>query len=686
MKKLLTLCFFLVFFTKQNYLLAQEKIPIKFGKVTVQDFDVKPPSTDSAANAIIIADWGNSEFVSNPNELSIGMEFSRKTRIKIVNKNGLNAATHSVFLFSTGTGNTSEKLESLKAATYNLEDGKVVETKLESSSVFTENANKNLIIKKFTFPAVKEGSIVEYSYIIRSGFSTNLRPWVFQGEYPCLWSEYNASIPEFYKYVTLAQGYQPFLINTVDQSSVNFSFTVKTQTAVTSNTLTAPATSFQPVNISGSCDNHRWVMKNVPGLKVEPFTTTLMNHIAKIEFQLTMIQYPRAIPTFYMNDWKKVAEQMNQSEKFGELINRSNGWLDDNLKEIVGDAGSQLEKARKIFQYLRDNITKKTGFGVYAPTTLREVWKNKAGTEAEINLLLIAMLRNEKIESFPIILGTRNLGFTNELYPLMGRYNYLIVKAVIDGQIIYLDASHPRIGFGKLPLECYNGHAREVTKESLFPVYFYADSVKEYSVTNNFIMNDEKGRLVGSTTQRMGYYSSLMLRNELATKNIEDYKKPIRAALPENVEASNFEIDSIKSYDDPITVRYDTKYKGFGEDDIVYFNPLMEHIVKTNPFSAAQRFYPVEMPYTKEDIYVLNMEIPKGYIVDETPKSTRLLLNENEGMFEYIVKKDAQNIQLRMKLMINKANFKNEDYETLRDFYSFIVKKQAEQIVFKKVK
>ncbi|HEX3023622.1 MAG TPA: hypothetical protein VHP12_00300 [Chitinophagaceae bacterium] len=101
---------------------------------------------------------------------------------------------------------------------------------------------------------------------------------------------------------------------------------------------------------------------------------------------------------------------------------------------------------------------------------------------------------------------------------------------------------------------------------------------------------------------------------------------------------------------------------------------------------AAQRFYPVEMPFTQNQTYTLIMEIPKGYVVDELPKSTRLTLNGEDGMFEYIILKDAENIQMRVSLKINKANFTNEDYETLRDFYAFIFKKQSEQIVFKKVK
>lgn len=55
-------------------------------------------------------------------------------------------------------------------------------------------------------------------------------------------------------------------------------------------------------------------------------------------------------------------------------------------------------------------------------------------------------------------------------------------------------------------------------------------------------------------------------------------------------------------------------------------------------------------------------------------------------MFEYIISNDGKRIQLRSKIVLEKANFTPDDYENLRNFYGFIVKKHAEQIVFKKIK
>lgn len=106
---------------------------------------------------------------------------------------------------------------------------------------------------------------------------------------------------------------------------------------------------------------------------------------------------------------------------------------------------------------------------------------------------------------------------------------------------------------------------------------------------------------------------------------------------------------------------------------------------KTNPFTALTRNYPVEMPFKLDELIVLNMEVPAGYKVDELPKSVKLSLNDTEGMFEYIVTSDGKMIQLKCSIQLNKANFEPEDYETLRDFFAYIVKKESEQFVFKKL-
>jgi hypothetical protein len=149
---------------------------------------------------------------------------------------------------------------------------------------------------------------------------------------------------------------------------------------------------------------------------------------------------------------------------------------------------------------------------------------------------------------------------------------------------------------------------------------------------------------------------------------------------------SNLEIDSLNRPDDPLQVGYDLDIHPDSSSDLFYFNPMLDEGYKTNPFESADRKYPVEMPYVRDETYTLTMDIPEGYMVDELPKPSKVLFNDGEGYFEYLIVKSEGNIQFRSRLKLNKASFKPEDYSSLREFFGFIVKKESEQIVFKKKK
>ena len=164
---------------------SQEKLNIKFGKITSADFVVNSPLIDSNTNAIVLADIGSTEFSGN-NKNWFSLDFRRHKRIKILNNKGFDAANLSIYLYSDGSD--VEKLQEIKAQTYNLENNSVVVTKLSTKDIFEEKVKKNLVKKKFTFPAVKAGSIIEVEYMIKSDFLFNLQPWSFQGDYPCLCS------------------------------------------------------------------------------------------------------------------------------------------------------------------------------------------------------------------------------------------------------------------------------------------------------------------------------------------------------------------------------------------------------------------------------------------------------------------------------------------------------------------
>jgi hypothetical protein len=299
--------------------------------------------------------------------------------VRLLNKNGFDVATQEVELYSDGEN--EERLNDLKAVTYNLENGTVVETKLDTKSgVFKDKIDKNIVVKKFTFPNIKEGSIIEFQYTITSDYLRNLQPWAFQGDYPVLWSEYNLVLPSFFNYVFLAQGYEKFYIQDKKDYRDNFSIVQSRGTEAA-----------EHLSLTAGVTNYRWVIKDAPALKDESYVSTLRNHVEKIEFELTAQSDPLE-PHEYLSSWPQVTNDMLNEDDFGLPLVKDNGWLSDVVKPAVEGTSTQLEKAKKIYAYVRDNFTCTDYSAKYLRQPLKTVLKTKSGSVAEINLLLTAMM------------------------------------------------------------------------------------------------------------------------------------------------------------------------------------------------------------------------------------------------------------------------------------------------------
>jgi hypothetical protein len=649
---------------------AQDKLKAKFGNVSPEDFAPTAYAIDSSASAIVIADVGSTEIVGN-SKGGFSLIFKNYRRARVMNKNGYDIADVQIELYTSG--DNEEELQNLKAVTYNLENGKVVETKLDiKGSVFKDKINKSLVIKKFTFPNLKDGSIIEYEYKIQSDFIFNLQPWTFQSDYPHLWSEYRVGMPEFYRYVILTQGSQTYAIN--DRKSRNENFRL-------SETRTADQT--EHASFSSVVTDYRWVMTNVPPLKEENYTSTIRNHISKIEFQLASIG-PPFVYHAVMSTWPGVTKSLLEDENFGNQLSKDNGWLNDAINAATPKTAAPMEKAKNIFAWVRDNFTCTNHSRRSIDQPLKNILKSKNGNVAEINLLLTAMLRKADLSADPVLIGTRSHGFTHAVYPLMDRFNYVIARVAIDGQYYFLDASEPRMGFNKLDYQCYNGHARVVNSDAT-PIEMEADSLKESSITTIFIIN-ENGRSIGSFQQVPGYYESHNIREKYKESGISAVMKDYKKAFGSEITVSKEQVDSLNIYEEPVGVFFDFDLNT-DKQDILYVNPMFGEGHKENPFKSAKRNYPVEMPFTVDEVYNLQMEIPEGYVIDEIPKSTVVKFNEEgDASFEYRVSVSGSSILLRSRVQIKHTFFLPDEYESLREFFNLIVKKHNEQIVFKKKK
>ncbi|HVM88832.1 MAG TPA: DUF3858 domain-containing protein [Puia sp.] len=673
--KLIAFCIVISFSSSiraQPKLIPQSKLNSKFGEIKPEDFDPKSPAIDSGSNAVVLLDLGSTDFEGNTNGY-FSLIFTLHERIFIKSRNAFDEATIKVPLYQ-GASQYADQFNDLEASTFNLENGRIVETKLDKNSIFKEKYNKEYVSLKFSLPNIKEGCIIEYKYTIKTPFNRNdIRTWYFQSENPVLWSEYRVTIPPIYNYATIRQGYVPFAIDTT--GSFFKSYTIIEAGDASS--------SSEVYRLSGDSRWAWWAAKDVPAFKADSYISSSKNYISKIKFQLISIKYSESHIVPVVKDWITTVDDLLKDEDFGKYLFDGTSWCHDDLKKICAGADG-LIKAKRIFEYIRDNFTCTDDDAKYLSQSLKKTYQSKKGNVADINLLLTAILSDQGFEVHPVILSTKDNGKAQEASAFLYQYNYVISRVKINDVYYLLDASVNRMGFGKLSENCYNGSGRLIDKMP-YLIPLSPDSLSETKSTLIFISNDQDSHtLIGSATSSLGYFESINVRNKIAKEKLENFNKEELKSFPSDFEMSNVVIDSLNIYDEPVAIKNEFKFKF--DEDIVYFNPMLNEEKKINPFAAEKRTYPVEMPYKTNEVYIFNMGVPDGYKIDEIPKSARITLNGEEGMFEYLIVSSGSMIQFRAKLSINKTTFMPEDYQTLRDFYSYVVKKEAEQIVFKKIK
>jgi len=125
---------------------------VKFGDIKPEDFTKDYSYLDSAAEAVYLYEAGSSKHEGN-NLGWFSVVYKVHRRILLRNKNSFDdLSTVKINLYESGTA--KEKVEDLQAATYNLEDGKVVQTKLDKNSVFKDKDglyHKQPFLPTYTF-------------------------------------------------------------------------------------------------------------------------------------------------------------------------------------------------------------------------------------------------------------------------------------------------------------------------------------------------------------------------------------------------------------------------------------------------------------------------------------------------------------------------------------------------------
>ncbi len=671
LKKSLIVLFVLFLFSKAN---AQE---FKLGKVSVAELQEKEHPKDPSAVAAILFKKGETRFEYTEND-GFTMLTEVKTRIKIYKKEGYDCANQEVRYYLSGK--YTENVYITDAVTYNLVDGKIEKTKLKSDGQFDEKINKYWGQKKITMPNVKEGSVIEFEYTIKSPMIGSLRDWNFQTSIPVNYSEYKTFVPEYYIYKPNQKGFV-FPKVTVEKIRKTTTYTSRGPNAVGVITTDHHYASEEKLEYEET--QTTYLAENLPAMKEEGYINNIDNYTSSISNELSMTKYRNEPLKPYSRDWESVTKTIYNFEDFGPELNKT-GYFEEDLKSVIAGLTSQEEKITALLNYVKTAVKWNGNYGYFCRDGVKKAYKDKSGNIAEINLMLTAMLRYAGLNANPVLVSTRSNGIA--AFPNVTAFNYVIAAVENENNLILLDASDKFTSPNVLPFRTLNWMGRLIRKDGTSSEI---DLMPKSASNNTVMMNysiSENGVVSGKLRRQRTDYLAMNFRNEYENVKEESYLEKLEN---ENKKIEISEYSRIKDKDIKLPVVETFSFSGTNLSENIagkiYLNPMLFFTKEQNPFKQETREYPVDYGFPFSDKYVINIKIPDGYKIETLPASAAITMEENLGSFKYTVNNSENTILITITQQINASIISAEYYSMLKEFYQGIVKKETEKIVLIKI-
>lgn len=661
-KKLLLLL--LVFGTANCKLYSQKH---DLGKVTKTELLEKRNPNDTTAAATILFKKAKTTFkyVDGKGFLSMTDFF---IKVKIYKKEGFDWANFEIPYYVGYETLEKESITINSAFTYNLEDDKIVKEKVTSEGKFKERINEFWESKSITFPNVKEGSIIELRYQLKSENISELPDFQYQYKIPVNYAEYVSEIPEFYLYKGIKAG---FVELNVDQKIENASQAINNSTA-------AGTTKYLEYRQIKS----EYKAENIPALIEEEYVNNINNYYGKLSHELMTIRYPDEQPKQMATTWENVAKTIYLEKKFGDELAKYNYYLND-LERIIANVDSQKERMDKVFLHVKNTLNWNGRNGYFAKDGVEEAYKNKVGNAAEVNLILVSMLKMAGIEAMPVLISTRSNGIA--LFPNRSQFNFVIAKAEIDGKSYLMDATNKNSTVNVLPIRDLNWEGRAINSGGQSVAVDLMPKDNSVRIVNVLCGIDKEGQVKGKLKEQYAQYQALFFKDKYGDNALENFVEKTEAKYG-RMAINNCVVTNPKDQQ-TVSVNYDFESSNLVDviGDKMYFSPLLFFAVNENPFKSSKREYPVDFMFPNEEKYLINIELPDGYVVESLPKSVSIPMSDNLMSFKYLVANNGNKIQFSLSVSTNSALIPAEYYEELKTVYTEIVKKETEKIVLKKV-
>jgi hypothetical protein len=511
-------------------------------------------------------------------------------------------------------------------------------------------------------PNVKVGSVIEYKYTDTKKSIASLDDWYFQDDIPTRISMYKILVPSLFRFVNQAMAYQQ-----LEQKSKTVPESVLYKNDI----------------LRYNSTEKTYILRNVPALRTEPYMDAAKDYLQKVIFQLSQIDYGNGQVEDLRNTWPKLSKNLLEDEDFGGQIKRNiphTKSLDDSLKLVNGD----YNKMALVHDYVRRNMNWNGKESIYSIDGIKSAWDKKTGSNGELNLILINLLRDAGLKAYPLLVSTKDNGMVNTLYPFLNQFNNTMTCVFIGDKRYVLNAADKYNPAYLVPYDVLDNEA------------FLVDDVKGGWITLTGEKNTwrnvvsylgeitEDGLLKGNAT----VYSFDYCKNPRVKKwqgdkeSFKDYFTGNYGGIKlENMEVTNSDKDSL-----PLQQKVSFSMPVNSSGEYSYFGVNLFQDLDKNPFLADRRITDVDFSFPQDYTLTGKIFIPEGYEFDVLPKNIMMIMPDSSIVLRRIFQPSDGSVDFRIKLDFKKSSYLATDYSELQEFYKKLITTLNEQVVIKKKK
>nr|WP_315157380.1 hypothetical protein [uncultured Flavobacterium sp.] len=639
----------------------------QLGKVTLEELQERQHPKDSSAVAAVLFKKARTYFTYKVDKGFVA-NHEIQYRIKIYKKEGLKRATFEMPYYVNYEELAPDEIKFSDAITYNLEQNKIIKTKLTNEGRFFQQVDKNWKKASITLPSVKEGSVIEFKCIHKSDNIFKFPDMLLQYDIPLNGFEYTTQIPEVYIYKSILTGFN----EVITTSEIKFG----------SNTYEGELR--QTAHLSYKQINTKYSAYNIPAFYRESFIDNSDNYTSKIQQELERVRYIDKPDKDYSITWEGVSKTIFKEKEFGAELLKGK-YFASYVSNCVEGKTTQTEKMEAVFKHVQEKMNWNKTFGVYVDKGVEKAYETSTGNVAEINFILINMLNLLGLQANPVLVSTIEHGVP--VFPGRSGFNYVIVSVVADGKNYLLDAANKFTIPNVYPLPLVNWSGRMVQSDGNSTEVKLTETVLSKSIFGINVRIDANGVLKGTYKNQKTDFEALAFREKnvnLTTEaHIEKIESQHNGLTISDYSITNLKTDLSKPLMESYSFEIEHSFDVIG--DKMYLNPLLFFKELKNPFKTQDRKMPIYFGPTKQEKFIISIEMPQGYVLENLPTPIKLNAPDNLASFLYNAKLEENVLQVVVSSQINNVIIPADYYEILKEFFQRTIDKLNEKIVLKKV-